>query len=64
MKKKIKSDCCEFPDIPTTDCCVDSGGIIKRIIVNNSDVVFDSEKNTMRIKRKYGKFNRPIIIVR
>jgi hypothetical protein len=43
--------------------CNDNTKITKMLVVNINDLVFAPNGNIVRIKRKYGKYKRPIIKV-
>lgn len=51
--------CCDYlPDDPNKGC----GAKIKAVIFfKSSDMVYDKDGNILRVKRKYGKFDRQMV---
>ena len=58
----VKSDCMNdaIPYLNMNCCTQDYGRIKSLVFIKKSDCISDDNGNFVRMKRKYGKFTRPL----
>ena len=49
-------------NLPDSGCCSSHGGISKVYLLNHKDCVFEDDV-LVRLKRKYGKYKREVVVV-